>query len=193
MATVITDSWVQIRDPQLDTVFYANPSTGECLLEKPRNVSLHPVLGIEWWELWDDNHNLPYYYNTTNGQTGWDLPSTGTIIPLKKIQNSSIGKRLSVVFAQDDDTIIDIGKDSKQRASDDFVFHNNNNINHNNHITINNNDDYKNSTMNTSENTYKNTTNNTTNNTTINSTNNSSNNTPNNIPNNITNNTINNT
>ncbi|CAB4376882.1 unnamed protein product [Rhizophagus irregularis] len=221
MATVITDSWVQIRDPQLDTVFYANPSTGECLLEKPRNVSLHPVLGIEWWELWDDNHNLPYYYNTTNGQTGWDLPSTGTIIPLKKIQNSSIGKRLSVVFAQDDDTIIDIGKDSKQRASglllspnhhhnhnhqhvvpplknynnqqDDFVFHNNNNINHNNHITINNNDDYKNSTMNTSENTNKNTTNNTTNNTTINSTNNSSNNTPNNIPNNITNNTINNT
>ncbi|GBC02411.1 hypothetical protein RclHR1_04600011 [Rhizophagus clarus] len=118
MATIVTDSWVMIRDPQLDAVFYANPATGDCLLEKPRNVTLHPVLGVEWWELWDDNHKLPYYYNTATGQTGWDIPSDGTIIPLKKIQNSSIGKRLSVVFTQDDidinNVIIDAGNDSKQ-------------------------------------------------------------------------------
>ncbi|RIA84346.1 hypothetical protein C1645_808810 [Glomus cerebriforme] len=132
MATIITNSWVKIRDPQLDTVFYANPATGECLVEKPRNVSLHPVLGEEWWELWDDNHKLPYYYNTETGQTDWNVPSSGTIIPLKKIQNSSIGKRLSVVFTQDDIDITNMaavtaGNDSKQIRTSGMLLTPNNN------------------------------------------------------------------
>ncbi|CAG8735412.1 7842_t:CDS:2, partial [Racocetra fulgida] len=59
----------------------------------------------EWWELWDDNHQLPYYYNTASGQTEWVRPESGTIIPLTKIQNSSIGKRISIALTPTDDEI----------------------------------------------------------------------------------------
>jgi hypothetical protein len=52
----------------------------------------------EWWELFDDNHKLPYYYNTKSGETEWLKPVTGTVIPLISIQNSSIGKRVSVAI-----------------------------------------------------------------------------------------------
>ncbi|CAI2170444.1 2081_t:CDS:10, partial [Funneliformis geosporum] len=131
MATTVADAWVRIKDPQSNTMFYANPATGECLLEKPRNLQLYPILGDEWWELWDDFHQLPYYYHTVSGQTDWAVPSTGTIIPLRKIQNSSIGKRLSAVFAQDDNFDIikaATGNISKQiRASGSLLIPNGNN------------------------------------------------------------------
>lgn len=41
----------------------------------------------EWWELFDDIHNLPYYYNTKTGQTEWEKPQdSANIISLTAIQ-----------------------------------------------------------------------------------------------------------
>ncbi|KFH68579.1 hypothetical protein MVEG_05389 [Podila verticillata NRRL 6337] len=51
----------------------------------------------EWWELFDDIHNLPYYYNTKTGQTEWEKPQdSANIISLTAIQKSVIGQRLSL-------------------------------------------------------------------------------------------------
>jgi len=33
-----------------------------------------------WWELYDENHNRHYYYNTVTEQTVWERPLTGEII-----------------------------------------------------------------------------------------------------------------
>lgn len=41
----------------------------------------------EWWELFDEAHNLPYYYNTKSGQTEWEKPQDGAnVISLCAIQ-----------------------------------------------------------------------------------------------------------
>ncbi|CAG8558110.1 3804_t:CDS:2, partial [Scutellospora calospora] len=106
MSTILSNAWVEITDPHTNDVFYANPQTGECAWEKPSNMTLHQKDPTgEWWELWDDNHQLPYYYHTTSGQTEWIRPEFGTIIPLTKIQNSSIGKRISVALTPSDEEI----------------------------------------------------------------------------------------
>ena len=44
----------------------------------------------DWWELWDENNKLPYYYNTLSGTTEWFRPENKTIIPLMKIQVRNI-------------------------------------------------------------------------------------------------------
>ncbi|KAI9012756.1 hypothetical protein BC832DRAFT_547929 [Gaertneriomyces semiglobifer] len=91
--------FVEITDPQTGKTFFANIATGECRWDRPANGNVKPrdVNGIEWWELFDENHKLPYYYNTKTGETEWLRPTTGTIIPLVAIQNSTIGKRMSVL------------------------------------------------------------------------------------------------
>ncbi|KAF9113983.1 hypothetical protein BGX27_000376 [Mortierella sp. AM989] len=74
--------WVEITDPESRNTFYAN---------------LHQSPAGEWWELFDDVHNLPYYYNTKTGQTEWERPQDSTtIISLTAIQKSVIGRRLSL-------------------------------------------------------------------------------------------------
>ncbi|RIB02959.1 hypothetical protein C2G38_2255281 [Gigaspora rosea] len=104
MSTILANAWVEITDPHTNDIFYANPQTGECAWEKPSNSILHQKDPTgEWWELWDDNHQLPYYYHTISGQTEWARPDSGTIIPLTKIQNSSIGKRISIALTPTDD------------------------------------------------------------------------------------------
>jgi hypothetical protein len=81
----------------------------------------------DWWELWDENNQLPYYYNTLTGSTEWVRPENKVIIPLMKIQvrfgnnacpkiclwililslvlqqNSSIGKRMSDILSAHND------------------------------------------------------------------------------------------
>ncbi|CAG8448616.1 3793_t:CDS:10 [Acaulospora colombiana] len=53
----------------------------------------------EWWELWDDNYSIPYYYHTTTGQTEWDVPRAGNLISLTKVQqNSPVGKRMTYLI-----------------------------------------------------------------------------------------------
>ncbi|KAJ3012765.1 hypothetical protein HKX48_006093 [Thoreauomyces humboldtii] len=96
------DVFVEITDPQTGRTFFANLATGECSWERPAHGRVKPKddSGIEWWELFDDNHKLPYYYNTRTGETEWMRPTIGTIIPLSAIQNSSIGKRVSVLVTQ---------------------------------------------------------------------------------------------
>jgi hypothetical protein len=51
------------------------------------NYSQHQNPAGEWWELFDDIHNLPYYYNTKTGQTEWERPhDSNNIISLTAIQ-----------------------------------------------------------------------------------------------------------
>ncbi|KAH8549091.1 Rho GTPase activation protein [Umbelopsis sp. PMI_123] len=79
--------WVEIIDPQSKDTFFANPMTGECIWERPKQgtTKAEDPEG-DWWELWDENNKLPYYYNTLTGTTEWLRPENKTIIPLMKIQ-----------------------------------------------------------------------------------------------------------
>ena len=43
----------------------------------------------DWWELWDEKHNLPYYYHTRANVSNWMRPTDTNIISLVKIRVSS--------------------------------------------------------------------------------------------------------
>jgi hypothetical protein len=62
-------------------------------------ISIPPDPNGEWWELFDETHRLPYYYNTKTGVTDWVRPHQGTIIPLRALQALPQGKRMSVAIA----------------------------------------------------------------------------------------------
>ncbi|KAI8836572.1 hypothetical protein BC829DRAFT_421680 [Chytridium lagenaria] len=93
------DVYHQITDPQTGKTFFANTATGDCSWEKPTAALIvqKDPQEQEWWELFDEQHKLPYYYNTRTGETEWLRPDNGIVIPLIAIQNSSIGKRMSIV------------------------------------------------------------------------------------------------
>ncbi|KAI7856711.1 hypothetical protein BDC45DRAFT_502115 [Circinella umbellata] len=79
--------WVEVSDPSTKLVYYANPSTGECLWqEKPTAGSIKPPNpNGDWWELWDDKNQLPYYYHTELNLTQWNKPEED-VVSLVKIQ-----------------------------------------------------------------------------------------------------------
>lgn len=86
--------WIEIVDPQSNNIIYANPVTGECSWEKPAGIFIKPrEPGGEWWELFDVKNELPYYYNTETKATVWARPKQGLIIPLAKIQTSTLGSK----------------------------------------------------------------------------------------------------
>ncbi|TPX34507.1 hypothetical protein SmJEL517_g02866 [Synchytrium microbalum] len=92
-------AFVEITDPQSGKVFFANVLTGDCTWDRPLGkIKPKDPSGNEWWELYDENHKLPYYYNTKTKQTEWVKPTEGTILPLIAIQNSAIGKQVSGSF-----------------------------------------------------------------------------------------------
>ncbi|ORZ22041.1 hypothetical protein BCR42DRAFT_405365 [Absidia repens] len=96
--------WVELVDPSTNHTFYANPITGECLWEKPLTGTMKTSDPEgDWWELWDDKTNLPYYYHTQTYATEWIKPVDKHVVPLIKIQSSSIfAKRLSVLQRETD-------------------------------------------------------------------------------------------
>lgn len=72
----------------LRTAFYANPQTGERKWAiPPGSLVLPRSADGEWYELWSDEHNLPYYYHTVKNETTWYKPD-GFVIPLKAVQVS---------------------------------------------------------------------------------------------------------
>lgn len=75
--------------------FFANPQTGECAWAVPSGTFvLPPRPEGQWWELYDEERRLPYYYHTQRRETRWEKP-TGFVIPLASIQESTMGKRFS--------------------------------------------------------------------------------------------------
>src|SRR4051812_13951975 len=66
-------------------------SHGRALIDPPSHSGRKSKdMAGEWWELWDDNHNLPYYYNTVscssftllsvaNGGTKSNFPFAGAV------------------------------------------------------------------------------------------------------------------
>ncbi|KAG0308763.1 hypothetical protein BGZ98_006938 [Dissophora globulifera] len=98
MAVAVSDPvWVEITDPESHNTFYAD---------------LHRNPAGEWWELFDDIHNLPYYYNTKTGETEWEQPQDGSgVLSLTAIQKSVIGQRLSLHLSST------IGQGSQDQAS----------------------------------------------------------------------------
>lgn len=87
--------WVTLVDPQTHASFFACPATGQVSWDAPvGHFVLPPCDDGEWWELIDDSRGLPYYYHTKTGDTVWERPS-GFVIPLKVIQNTTLGRRLS--------------------------------------------------------------------------------------------------
>jgi len=82
-----TPEWYRITDPTSSSTFFANPQTGECAWQLPPNtIEMKRDVENEWWELFDDQHQLPYYYKTTTGETEWTKPKEGTVIGLRIIQ-----------------------------------------------------------------------------------------------------------
>ncbi|KAI8081778.1 uncharacterized protein BX664DRAFT_380722 [Halteromyces radiatus] len=97
--------WVEIVDPNSNHTFFANPTTGECLWEKPLTGSMKMTDPEgDWWELWDEKTNLPYYYHTQTCVTEWTKPVDKHVVPLIKIQSSSVfSKRMSVMKRDSND------------------------------------------------------------------------------------------
>ncbi|KAJ7188538.1 hypothetical protein C8R46DRAFT_1157539 [Mycena filopes] len=60
------------------------------------NFVLPPSADGEWWELSDDTRGIPYYYQTKTGETVWERPLAAFIIPLGILQNTALGRRLSL-------------------------------------------------------------------------------------------------
>ncbi|KAI9493892.1 hypothetical protein BDB00DRAFT_821151 [Zychaea mexicana] len=88
--TITAYDWVQVVDPGTNRTFFANPDTGECLTDKPESGTIKPFDPEgEWWELWDDKNQIPYYYHTLSGQTHWTQPAEKPVISLIKIQQES--------------------------------------------------------------------------------------------------------
>ncbi|KAK2467846.1 hypothetical protein APHAL10511_000141 [Amanita phalloides] len=91
--------WVTLVDPHSQASFFACPATGQVSWDAPiGHFVLPPSDEGEWWELIDDSRGLPYYYHTKTGDTVWERPS-GFVIPLKVIQNTTLGRRLSKTAA----------------------------------------------------------------------------------------------
>ncbi|XP_067932495.1 serine-rich adhesin for platelets-like [Watersipora subatra] len=88
--------WVEIIEPRTRERMYANLSTGECVWEPPRGVSVKKTHENQWWELYDQNTDRYYYYNATSQKTVWHRPSNCDIIPLAKLQTM----KLSAVGSQ---------------------------------------------------------------------------------------------
>lgn len=75
--------------------FFANPQTGECAWAVPSGTFvLPPRPQGQWWQLFDDEHRLCYYFHTKTKASQWERPS-GFVIPLAAIQESTMGKRFS--------------------------------------------------------------------------------------------------
>ncbi|KAI8340000.1 hypothetical protein BC941DRAFT_419153 [Chlamydoabsidia padenii] len=108
MTTTCDYDWVEIIDPNSSHTFFANPTTGECLWEKPLTGSMkRSDPEGDWWELWDDKTNLPYYYHTQTCATEWAKPVDKQVLPLIKIQSSSVfAKRMSVLQRETDSLVL---------------------------------------------------------------------------------------
>ncbi|KLO06856.1 hypothetical protein SCHPADRAFT_837440, partial [Schizopora paradoxa] len=92
--------WVTLVEPQTGTPFYACPATGEVSWDPPvGNFVLPPSTEGEWWELVDESRGIPYYYHTKTNATVWEKPE-GFVIPLGILQNSALGRRLSLRYSQ---------------------------------------------------------------------------------------------
>ncbi|KAK9711723.1 hypothetical protein K7432_007622 [Basidiobolus ranarum] len=132
--------WVEIKDPQSTEIYYANPLTGECANKIPLNAKIHPSdPNGEWWELYDEQNDLNYYYNTLTSQTEWIRPDTGLIVPLATIQNTAMGRRVSMVLANRGSLILATNgikppesEGEKKPGSSAFLLGNNNNQNNSN-------------------------------------------------------------
>ncbi|CDH60032.1 rho gtpase activation protein [Lichtheimia corymbifera JMRC:FSU:9682] len=82
MTTVAYD-WVQVVHPDSKDIYFVNPTTGKCLTDKPEQGIIKPNdPNGEWWELWDDANDMPYYYHTTSGQAHWNQPADTPVISL---------------------------------------------------------------------------------------------------------------
>jgi hypothetical protein len=81
--------WVEIIEPQSKDKMFANPSTGEILLEPPYGATVKPTSQNQWWELYDQSSDRNYYYNASTEETVWERPTgNADIIPLSKIQST---------------------------------------------------------------------------------------------------------
>ncbi|RCH81312.1 Rho GTPase activating protein 39, partial [Rhizopus azygosporus] len=92
--------WVEVSNPNFPCSFYANHVTGECSWSRPLNESsiLPKNPDGDWWELWDEKHNLPYYYHTRANVSNWMRPTDTNIISLVKIRPSEeFSKQMSLL------------------------------------------------------------------------------------------------
>ncbi|OMJ24815.1 Rho GTPase-activating protein 39 [Smittium culicis] len=89
--------WYQIFEPETDRILYVNPDLGECSSDYPPHGFVMKRNPEEvWWELIDENTNLPYYFNSKNMETVWIPPEDSLTISAQPFMESGdSGRRLS--------------------------------------------------------------------------------------------------
>ncbi|OMJ21095.1 Rho GTPase-activating protein 39 [Smittium culicis] len=97
VATTIDSVWYQIFEPETDRVLYVNPDLGECSNDYPiHGIVMKRKPEEVWWELIDENTNLPYYFNSKNMETVWIPPEDSLTISAQPFMESGdSGRRLS--------------------------------------------------------------------------------------------------
>ncbi|EIW82547.1 RhoGAP-domain-containing protein [Coniophora puteana RWD-64-598 SS2] len=103
--------WTTLVDPQTGNHFFACPATGQVSWDPPAGTFvLPPSPDGEWWELSDPTRGgLPYYYHTRTGETVWERPTAiengdaPFVIPLGIVQQTALGKRLSLIGIDEND------------------------------------------------------------------------------------------
>ncbi|MBN3272699.1 RHG39 protein, partial [Polyodon spathula] len=81
-----SSDWVEILEPRSRERMFVNLLTGECGWEPPANVAVRQSDGSQWWELFDQNNNRFYYYNSATRQTEWHRPQNCDVVPLAQLQ-----------------------------------------------------------------------------------------------------------
>ncbi|KAI8872539.1 hypothetical protein GQ42DRAFT_161225 [Ramicandelaber brevisporus] len=98
----LRDEWIELADPDSGRQVFANLATGECSWLRPITGPVKPRNPAgEYWELFDETHELPYYYNTLTGDTTWVAPDSPdvVIVPLHALQRSVLGNHMSMLVS----------------------------------------------------------------------------------------------
>ncbi|KAL0084036.1 hypothetical protein F4703DRAFT_1929479 [Phycomyces blakesleeanus] len=90
--------WIEIPDSQSTDSLYANPSTGECILQRPTSGTIKPANPEgDCWELWDEQRQTTYFFHPLTGVLDWHHPVDVSIISMIRVQKSAVFReRLSL-------------------------------------------------------------------------------------------------
>ncbi|ORY07717.1 hypothetical protein K493DRAFT_250939 [Basidiobolus meristosporus CBS 931.73] len=89
------NEWVDFQLPNDSEMYYINPVTGECIRNLPPNANLNSNgTDGQWWELYDPEHQLNFYFNSSTDQAEWLKPEDVDIIPLSLVQKNSLGQKV---------------------------------------------------------------------------------------------------
>ncbi|KAI9013423.1 hypothetical protein CLU79DRAFT_769290 [Phycomyces nitens] len=83
--------WIEIPVSQSADSLYANPSTGECILQRPTSGTIKPTNPQgDCWELWDDQRQTTYFFHPQTGVLDWHHPVDVSVVSMVQVQKSAV-------------------------------------------------------------------------------------------------------